>query len=86
MHSPTSILFSLAFWPTGMLVKMSEIWTSPPSFRTRNISLKTRSLSFERLMTQFDITISTELSLIPTDLRSSIIPFLNSTDDESGNV
>jgi len=48
----------------------------PPGARTRNISARTAGLSVDRLMTQLEITTSTDLSGNGT---SSIVPFRNST-------
>src|SRR3990172_7564765 len=55
---------------------MSEIISLPSGFRTLNASEKTFVLSGERLITQFEITTSTELSATG---RFSISPTLNST-------
>ena len=48
----------------------------PPGFSTRNASASTRSLSVDRLITQFEMTTSTEQSGSGT---RSISPLRNST-------
>ena len=55
---------------------MSEIMTRPPGFSTRKTSENTCSLSVERLMTQLEMTASTEASAAG---RCSISPSRNST-------
>src|SRR6185437_9894392 len=54
----------------------SETAKRPPSFSTRKASRRTRSLSADRLMTQFEMMTSTELS---GSGMFSISPFRNST-------
>ena len=54
----------------------SEIAKRPPGFSTRNASRSTRSLSPERLITQFEIITSTELS---GSGIFSMVPCRNST-------
>src|SRR5580693_8002210 len=54
----------------------SDTAKRPPGLSTRNASLSTRSLSPERLMTQFEMMTSTELS---GSGMLSISPFRNST-------
>src|SRR5215831_15294915 len=54
----------------------SETAKRPPGLRTRNASAKTRSLSADRLMTQFEMMTSTELS---GSGMASISPLRNST-------
>ena len=55
---------------------MSEIARRPPGLSTRNASARTRSLSADRLTTQFEMITSTELSGRGI---FSISPFRNST-------
>src|SRR6267143_157351 len=57
-------------------VTTSETASLPPGFSTRKASRNTRSLSAERLITQFEIMTSTELS---GSGICSISPFKNST-------
>ena len=54
----------------------SETAKRPPGFSTRNASRSTASLSLERLMTQFEMMTSTELS---GSGMASMVPLRNST-------
>ena len=54
----------------------SDTANRPPGFSTRNASASTRSLSADRLMTQFEMMTSTELS---GSGIASIWPLRNST-------
>src|SRR5216684_3155862 len=62
--------------PISPRVTTSETASRPPGFSTRNASRNTRSLSAERLITQFEMMTSTELS---GSGICSISPFKNST-------
>src|ERR1022692_1051999 len=72
-HSSTLLRISGEMSPR---VTTSETAKRPPGFSTRKASRSTRSLSAERLITQFDIITSTELSGRGI---CSISPFRNST-------
>ena len=61
---------------TSPRVTTSETANRPPGLSTRKVSRNTRSLSAERLITQFEITTSTELS---GNGMFSISPLRNST-------
>ena len=54
----------------------SDTANRPPGFSTRKASRSTASLSLDRLMTQFEMMTSTELSGSGMD---SMVPFRNST-------
>src|SRR6516225_6438794 len=69
-------MFFLIFSGTSPLTTTSDTANRPPGLSTRKASLSTRSLSPERLITQFEMMTSTALS---GRGMFSISPFRNST-------